>query len=197
MKALTLLLLILAPAAAAHAQKVPGYPEAPGMAVLKNEWGVRTRNASPDQDPLAASREKLARDKIRQDEDTRRAGGTIVGDTPRMSTFRRPPPAPVVEHFFEATVRNTGNKTIRRLIWEYVFFDRETGAEVGYRAFRYESDIKPGKTAKLEGLLPIAPGGAADAARVAKAAQGRYVERIFFRRIEYDDYTTWERARPR
>jgi hypothetical protein len=205
MRILTTLLLALASCGAAAAQTAQPsqtaetvqtvwlYAEAPGMAVVRNSWGVRAHNPAPDQDPLAASREQLARDQIRQDEATRRAGGTVVGESPHMSVWRNTPPKAAAEYFFEAEVKNTGTKTVRRLIWEYVFFDRATGAEVGYRAFRYEQEIKPGRSAKVVGTLPLEPEGVADATKVTKEAQGKYVERIFFRRIEYDDDTTWAR----
>jgi hypothetical protein len=206
MRILTTLLLALASCGAAAAQTArPSptpetvrvtevYPEAPDLAVVRNSWGVRAHNPSVDQDPLAASREQLARDRIRQDDATNRAGGMVVGDTPNMIPIPRPAPKAAAEYFFEAEVKNTGTKTIRRLIWEYVFFDKATGAEVGYRVFRYEREVRPGRSAKVVGTLPLEPEGVADATRVTKEAQGKYVERIFFRRVEYDDDTTWARA---
>jgi hypothetical protein len=193
MKLFTLLLLSLAACAAASAQTGPYYVEAPGVALGGNHWGVRTRNASPDLDPLAASREQLARDQIRRDGATRQSGGMVVGETPRVSPFHRTPPTAAVGYFFESEVKNTGRKRIRTVVWEYIFFDRETGAVADFRAFRSEVNLKPGKSAKIEGWLPLRAAEVARAARTVKESRGKFLERVFISRLEYDDGTGWAR----
>jgi hypothetical protein len=165
--------------------------------VIKHSWHTKVRDRRLDEDPLGPTNETLERERYRRNEELRKAGQTPLEDVPKPKIWRNiTRPEPAVGYFFEATVRNSGVKKIRRLVWEYVFTEPGGGGEVGYRVFESAVKLGPGKSAKVVGIvvrdvLTVAEGKAAEEA--ARRSRGKYTETVSVRRIVYEDGTIWDR----
>jgi hypothetical protein len=103
----------------------------------------------------------------------------------------------------EFTVRNTGAKAVRKIVWHYAFTDPVTGQTVGYRQYKAKVNIKPGTTAKLvarEDRRP--PIGVVDAGEIEDINQTSGADKFPARtqsnkgttidRIEYADGSVWK-----
>jgi hypothetical protein len=102
----------------------------------------------------------------------------------------------------EFTVRNTGTRIVRRIVWHYAFTDPITKKTVGYRQYKARVNIKPGATAKLvarEDRKP--PIGVVDASEIEDINQTPGADKFPARtqsntgttidRIEYEDGSVW------
>ena len=194
MKILNLVFLVFLLAGGVVAQTSLGYPEAPGVAVIKNSWHTKARDRMLEADPLNPSNEHGEKERYRKYQEERNAAVSVPSAIQPPPIWREPTTSrPMVAYFFEATISNTGTKKIRRLIWEYVFLSRRTGREVGYRPFVSQESISPGKSKQLVGIVVAPLANIADGAKAGQETRGRYIERVFIRQIEYDDNTVWQR----
>jgi hypothetical protein len=98
---------------------------------------------------------------------------------------------PLVNYVYEAKINNTGSKTIRKIVWEYVVIDPGTQREVGNHRFTSMVRLHPGKTTQLVGRTLFPPSTVVHA-KTANAA-GQYSERIVIHLIAYDDKSVWKR----
>lgn len=202
MKVLNLALLLFLLTYAVAAQTPQRYAEAPGLAVIKNSWHSKVL-AAPGEDPMEPSLERLNEESAineRQNEIARSGASARPGITYIPGTLKtRPTPrpsSPMVAYIFEATIRNTGTKKIRRIVWEYIFLDEGGTRELGYRAFNSKVNISPGKSVKVAGYTRIYVNDAVEANKLNQAAQqlhGKYMEVISIRYIEYADNSIWKR----
>ena len=99
-----------------------------------------------------------------------------------------------VTYIYEVKVRNTGEKEIRTLIWEYVFFEPGTERELGRRRFVSRESIGPGKTRNLVLRSASSPTGTIDASKAGKKSRDEYSEQVVIQRIEYADGSVWQAA---
>jgi hypothetical protein len=152
MRVLNSILLTIVVAGAVSGQSAQQYPEAPDVKVVKNSSRIRIRNFRQEEDPLNPTLEQGDRDRYRKDEQER-LQGRLPPPGSKSEMMRNYPRRPIVEYFFEATIRNDGTKKIKRVIWEYVFFAHTTGREIGYRAFVNEVSVGQAKSAKVTGYL--------------------------------------------
>lgn len=196
MRFLNLVLLVFLLASGIAAQTSSIYPDAPDVAVINHSWHATARDRRMEADPLGPSSEHRHEENYRKYIEETNAGGSPVDIIDRPEVWRNVPrSAPSVKYVFEATISNTGTKTIRRLIWEYVFLDRTTKREVGYRPFLSQESIRPGQSKKLVGTVFKYPASAAEGAKAIQKMRGTYIEQVFIRSIEYDDNTSWRRPR--
>jgi hypothetical protein len=181
------------------------------LSVLGQKWEKVYRNPALEEDPFAANdqqrenarRQREANRQERELEAARREGSRqqvirANRDTsiPAPSSFPTPEPAgrrsPSTTYVHRAKVRNDGPKTVRAVVWEYVFADPETKEEVGRHRHRSAVRIRPGKIGELTGRSPSPP------ARVVRAAEGEkkeravYSEQVVVRRVEYADGSAWQ-----
>lgn len=87
-------------------------------------------------------------------------------------------------HEVSALFRNTGAKTVKSVVWEYVFFKDTAQTEVKRKhTFRDRKRISPGESLRSKRWLvtPREHGLVYDAARVV--------------RVEYEDGTVWQAAK--
>jgi hypothetical protein len=103
------------------------------------------------------------------------------------------PGRPTVEYIYRAKVNNTGSKAIRKMVWEYVFFDPATQKEVGRRRYENKVNIRPGKSSNVIARSLTPPTGTIDANQVGKQPKDQYSEQIVIQRIEYADGSVWLR----
>lgn len=122
--------------------------------------------------------------------------GTPLGDEPagnRNLPAQTDPGPSSVHYTYKATIRNTGVKTIRAIVWEYSFFDPDTQVEVGRHRFTRNITVRSGKTANLVGHSTKAPTGVVEVKKSGKELQSKYHERVVIQRIDYEDGTFWQR----
>lgn len=204
MKAVNLMLLVVALASGVAAQdstNTPGVLGAPGVEVIKSSWRRVERNLLLEQDPLRVNTQQ-ANLQSAQIAALRENAARANADPPQ-------PPVPIptqgsahgvmlntpwVQYVYELKLRNTGAKTIRRLVWEYVL--PHPDALPQFRSRRYESKttIRPGKTKNLVVRTTSPPLGVIDARQLSKNPQDQSPEQLVIRRIEYADGSVWVRA---
>ena len=198
MKALNLVLLLLVFPAVASAQAASDTEAAPGVAVLQHRWRVEVRNPALDEDPMRANDEqrdlaRVQKNTIRENAIRRRQGQETLPPPSRISPAR-PAGGTSFSYAYEVKVSNTGVKTIRELVWEYVLFDPDTQREVGRHRHTSEASIRPGKNKNLVGHSTQPPANVVDAMKPGEPLRDKYSERVVIQRIEYDDGSVWQRA---
>jgi hypothetical protein len=200
MKPLKLLLLvILSAGSVAAVQTSTNSTDAPGVAVVKSSWRRVVRNPALDEDPTYANREQMAlerarRETMRTNEVRQDLGLERLPMPSRPGVSKLPSGAPSAEYVYEVKLTNTGQKTIRTLVWNFVVIEPQSGREVGQHKFTTLAGLRPGKSKSLSARSSSPPAGVVDASSVGKQARDQYSERIVIERIEYDDNTVWERA---
>lgn len=85
---------------------------------------------------------------------------------------------------YELRIRNSGDKTIKGIRWDYVFSDPETREEIGRRRFYSPLRLRPKQTKKLEGITRSAP-------TPVVSANGSQSERVVIECVVLSDGSTW------
>ncbi|HYJ45837.1 MAG TPA: hypothetical protein VEV81_04415, partial [Pyrinomonadaceae bacterium] len=177
----------------------------PDVAVLQKSWRSEVRYPRVEA-ALSNTSDDVFRPNDEHNEDVRaqkeanrinnarvKQGETVLV---RASPQRLPPPSdttPVTFYIYSLKVRNNGEKTIRSIVWEYIFVDPETLDEVGHHRSLAKVKIGSGKTENLVERSDAPPIGVVDVGKAGKDARNRYTERIVIQRIEYSDGTFWQR----
>ena len=99
-----------------------------------------------------------------------------------------------VAYVYEVKIRNTGEKRIRTLTWEYVFFEPGTELEVGRRRFVSRVNIPPGRTGNVVMRSTSPPTGTFDAAKAGKKSSDQYAEQVVIQSVVYADGSVWQAA---
>jgi hypothetical protein len=208
MKIINSLLLLFLLAGIGSAQAVSNPPEstprdAPGLTVIEKKWSKQVRNPLLEQDPMRASAEALELQRARQQNQRDNSIRASLGLPPLPPPMAGPrtmsgerearPGRPTVEYIYRAKVNNTGSKAIRKMVWEYVFFDPATQKEVGRRRYENKVNIRPGKSSNVIARSLTPPTGTIDANQVGKQPKDQYSEQIVIQRIEYADGSVWLR----
>jgi len=122
--------------------------------------------------------------------------GVMIGDEPvgnRNAPTQVEPGTSSVYYVYKAKVRNTGEKDIRIIRWQYLLSDRATGEIVGSRYFNTPVNLRAGKTGQLIGKSRSTPAKVVDV-NADKDIRGKYLERVIIEAIEYADGQTWHAA---
>jgi hypothetical protein len=167
--------------------------------VLQSKWRIDLYNPALDKDPLAASKEHQQEEhqqqaNVQENENRKRQGepalppvipksGADTGGS-RLTAF----------YIYELKIRNTGQKEIRTLTWEYVFFEPGTTQEVGRLQFVSKVGLRPGTTRNVVVRSKDSPTGTVDATKAGKKPSDQYSEQIVIRSIGYADGSVWSSA---
>lgn len=208
MRVLSLLLLFLLLASIAAAQAPSGQSYAPGIEVLKKTWRMEGRNNSLDVDPLRGAEQLGQWQRTQQEamqENVRRAEKNLpqlpipqgVAADPRSGAQ----PDPIGRRYYgssrgyiyEVKFKNTGLKTIRGLVWEYVLLDPDTKLELGRHSFTSRKSIAPSKSKTLFGRTASRPAAVIRVVKAGNPLPPHYDEQVVIQRIAYDDGSTWSR----
>lgn len=173
-------------------------PSTPFVEVIEQKWSViaiRTGDySSPlNEDPFRANNEtNQAKEDLKQ---TARLNKILIAEG-------KDPVAPPVrmrlpessrsgyassKYLYKAKIKNTSDKTIQTIRWEYVFFEKGTNREVGRQKFFAKVKIHPGGTKNLTGESISPPTGAIDANLVDKKIRDQYSEQVIIQSIEFTD----------
>jgi hypothetical protein len=198
MKVLNLLLMLLLLAGGASAQAVSDRSAASDVAVLQKNWRMQVRNPALDEDPLRINQEQMeiqrAQRAIQRENEIRARQGqpplNLPRGTPSRGAMTEPPS---VEYVYEVKFMNTGQRKIRKLVWEYVFLEPGTEREVSRRQFQSKVSIRPGKTGSVVMRSASPPAGTVNVTQTGKKLREQYAEQIVIQSIEYDDGSVWQR----
>lgn len=120
--------------------------------------------------------------------------GTPIGDEPvgnKNLPAQEDPGSSSLHYVYEATIKNTGEKTIRSVIWQYALFETDTDVPVGTHRFNSAVKIRPGKTAKVVGRSKTPPAKVVRASDKSGKEPEKYSERVVIEEIQFDDGTAW------
>lgn len=199
MKLLRLLLLGLLLAIAASAQNTSTLRSPPEVTVTRVGWHRDVYVPALYDDPMRPNQEQA--DLKREQKAISKANVTRVqqGQAPLplptreiYSSQRDLPPRPSVNYVYEVKVKNTGEKTVKKIVWEYLFIDPETDAQIARHQFTNTFKIRAGKTANLVAYSGSPPTRILEAKEVGKKSLPKYLERVVINRIEYDDDSFWQ-----
>lgn len=196
-----LLMLVLAFAAVANTQ-TPQISDDPPVTVVKHNW-VKER-INWEGDPFGGPVENFD-DVRRRNVDIRRverARGTgNIGEAAKVEREMRaeqvikarPPKPPRYVFLYRTSVKNTVEKTIKEIDWDYIFFDAVTGEELGRRQFTSVENIGPGKTRELSFTLSKPPAQRISVYALEKKEREGLVEKVVIGRVQFADGTSWKR----
>jgi hypothetical protein len=195
--------LFLCSTVAPLAQSPAAPPQgAPDVTVIKHSWSKERINWEGN--PFGGTVESFD-DMRRRIADQRRLerarSGGVPGEAGKIEREMRseqviksrPPAPPRYAFLYKASVRNTGEKTIREIDWDYAFFDVATGQEMGRCEFTTAEKISPGKQKELTVFSPSPPSRTISVDKLDKRERDTLSERIVIMRILYDDGTVWQR----
>lgn len=196
------MLLSLLPAAAVCLAQTPA--ESPsGVLVVRHSWSKE--RLGWERDPFGGPVEGFDDTRRRRADERRlaraRAGGN-PGEADRIEREMRAeqviksrqttPPRYVF--LYKIALRNNGSKPIKEFDWDYVFFDRATGRELGRRQFTGVEKISPGKRRELSFLISSPPTLMISVHALDKKEREGLREEVVLVRVLYDDGTVWEAA---
>ena len=196
-----LLLILLAVSAAAQ---IPSGTSAPDVTVTKISWHrVDSSNPKLGEMPISASPDYAARmavntARINENRSLRDSGGSPP--PPMLISLPAIPDSPPIVRpwsgfVYEFTVKNTGTKTIRQMVFDHVFFDDTftgPGLQRTVRRRQYKSKVKirPGMTAKIVVRSSLPPIGTVK----AQSPADQSAEQMVINRIKYADGSEWQRG---
>jgi hypothetical protein len=94
---------------------------------------------------------------------------------------------------YKATVKNSSNKAIKSIDWDYIFLDRDTETEIGRQQFTSEEKISPGKTKELTITITKPPTQTISLTALNNNERGTLNGQVVLMRIDYADGTSWQR----
>ena len=168
----------------------------PSVIVVSQKWRLEIRNPRIEEDPFKSVNEQQElenrrKEVERQNEALRERGmPTINPPVPVLDTNERSPRI-TSTYIYELKVRNGGRVGIRKIVWEYVFYDLNTKEEVGRRRFESQVNIAPRRTGNATARSALPPTGTIDASRAGKKDRDEYKEAIVILGVEYADSTRW------
>lgn len=167
----------------------------PDVTVIQKKWRIDVRNPALEKDPVQAMQDREREDRRRRDNE--RLNDMMVergmpSQTTQVSGNRDTGPSGItVLYVYEVKLRNEGAKEIRKIMWDYVFFEPGTETEVGRRRFISKADIRPRGTKDVVARAAAPPAATINAKTAGKKPQDQYSERVVIQRVEYADGSVW------
>ena len=192
----TILLVLFALCVSAQSPSSKTPP--PDLTILEKKWGIDVRNPALERDPVQEmqdrdfqERQRIAQQRTNEVLSERGMPAQTSGvPTARQTTSS----GKTVLYVYEVKLRNTGAQGIRKVTWDYVFFEQGTETELGRRRFISKVNISPGGTTNVIVRAAVSPTGIIDARNAGKKPKDMYSEQIVIQRIEYADGTAWRPA---
>ncbi len=200
MRAFVLSLLFLCFAAPVLAQSTTG-TSSPDVTVVKYSWSKERINWEGD--PFGGPVENFDDMRRRRVDERRveraRSSGN-VGEAARVEREMRaeqviksrPPAPPRYTFVYRVSVKNTSDKTIKELDWDYIFRDAVTGEELSRRQFTSVNNISPGKSKELSFTLNRPPTQRISVYALDKKERDGLTEEVAIVRVLYSDGSVWE-----
>ena len=93
---------------------------------------------------------------------------------------------------YKATIKNSGDKVIKSVDWDYVFLERGSENEIGRQQFTSVEKISPGKTKELVVTITKPPTKTISLTALNNNERGTLDGRVILVRIDYADGTSWQ-----
>jgi hypothetical protein len=172
---------------------------APRAEVVEKKWYMEVNNPAFEKSPFGAVEE--VRQTTRNQRAIRRQNEIRArrGLPPLRTPARAPQPetengkSPNI-YTYKVKIKNTGEKAIQTLVWDYVFFEAGTEKEVGRLQFLNKTKISPGKTKELSVSSLYPPAETISAAAAGRKTRDQYSEQVIIQSIEYSDGSVWQAA---
>lgn len=198
MQFLNLLLLLTIPLLHTVPQDPATVQSPADLRIEKKSWTKSYPPVGGDRDPFAPNdmvREQVLAAREAQVVNRQRIASSEPLMKPRnvqINTSSLPNFKPGQAYYsYSVTLKNTGTKTVKTVLWAYVFTDTVLQEQVGRTVSENRIKLRPGKTVEMVGY------SSNPAVQVinAKSAGTRnpIKEAIEILRIEYEDGTFWER----
>jgi hypothetical protein len=196
-KAVHLGFIIILATTAGVAQNSQRSSEPQDLIVLKIKWDREFHSPGRNSRPLQVNEdhERLVRAQkgvIERNDELTSQNQSVIHRLPG------PMPVPVARrgtptYVYRAKVKNNGAKTIKTIVWEYVFIDPNTGEEVGNKKTTSSVKLAPGKSRELISRFASKPTHVVSVDQSSKKLRDQLTEAVIIRRIEYADGSVWER----
>lgn len=182
------------------AQTTPNKSVEPELTIIQKKWRVDVRNPQLEKDPIQAMNDREVAE--RQRKDAERTNDMLVERGMPSQTSQVPGAIRetgrsgiTVLYVYEVKLRNTGAKGIRKIMWDYVFFERGTETEVGRRRFVSKVNISPRSTSNVVARAAAPPASTVNARTAGKKPEEQYSEQVVIQRVEYADGSVWRLLR--
>ncbi|MDQ3665512.1 MAG: hypothetical protein M3410_02740 [Acidobacteriota bacterium] len=204
MKSISLLLSILVVTIASNAQTpAPSLGGAPDLQVVKFSWSKERINWA--QNPFGGPNENFHEMQFRARAE-RRASDAKRANSPDASKLEKDARAdaaivqaerqrkgpPRYTFLYRTSIKNSSEKTVKEIDWDYVFLDAVTGEEMGRRQFTSVETIGPGKSKELSFMLPAAPTQRISVYALDKKETVGFREQVIIVRVKYSDGSGWQ-----
>ncbi len=203
MKIVVLMLWVACGGISASAQSGPGSTDSPSLAVVKFSWTKERINWQ--QDPFSGPIENFDEMRVRARNEKRIADAKRGGSGAEVSRAEKDARTDAVltaqihknkpgryQFLYRVHVRNSGDKTIKSVDWDYVFFDVNNQNEMGRRQFRSEEKIAPGKAKELKFFITTPPTKTVSIHSLDKNERTNLGEAVVIVRVEYSDGSIWQ-----
>jgi hypothetical protein len=201
MQFLNLLLLLTIPLLIPTIQDSATANAPSDLRIEKKSWTKSYPPVGGDRDPFAPNdlmRERVLAARDAQIVNRQRIANAEPIEKPRnvqINTSSLPNFKPGQAYYsYSVTLKNTGTKTVKTVLWAYVFTDTVLQELVGRTVSENEVKLRPGKSVEVVGY------SSNHAVQVvnAKSAGTRnpIKEEVLILRIDYEDGTFWERPTP-
>jgi hypothetical protein len=196
MKSLNMVMIGVCLAAVAIAQEIPPASVPADIEVVKKSWRREVINLALGVDPNKVHdeyREAVRAQKQADEYNKKKPAGepAVRPKSPTPKPNQLPPSGLIERFYYQAKIKNIGAKTIKSVVWEYVFFDPETRAELSRFQCTDKLKLGPGKSAELLMNSPTPPYSVIDV-RKADKGQQQFIEQFVITRIEYSDGSIWQ-----
>ena len=203
MKAILLANLLLLGAVASYAQTPTARVDTGAVQVVKFNWSKERINW--EQNPFGGPNENFHEMQFRARAE-RRASDAKHTNSPEASKFekdartdaaiiqaeRQKKGPPRYAFLYKTSIKNSSEKTIKEIDWDYVFLDAVTGQELGRRQFTSVETIGPGKSKELSVTLTAPPSQHISVYALDKKERTGLVEQVIIIRAKYSDGSVWQ-----
>lgn len=203
MKILVLMFCVLCGGVVASAQSGYGLTDSPDLAIVKFSWSKERINWQ--QDPFSGPIENFDEMRVRSRNEKRIADakrGGIGAELTKAQQDARTDAALTAQihknkpgryqFLYSVQVRNSGDKVIKAVDWDYVFFDLNNQSELGRRQFRTVEKIAPGKSKELKSIIRTPPTQTVSIHALDKNDRANLGEAVVIVRVEYLDGSIWQ-----
>ena len=183
------------------AQEALGNPVESPAVVIKFGWEKERLRPIPSMAPLASQDELVQQSRREQQlsvaRNTQQKGATSRLETQTTNHQQAKIKAQQTElprdgYRYKVTLRNTGEKTIKSIDWDYYFVDPNTNEELSRHQFTSDETIKPGKSKELIVLYLKPPVKTVDARSLKKSEKSAFAGRVVVARLQFSDGTVWQ-----
>jgi len=203
MKAIFLPLSLLVVALVSNAQTPAKLVGAPEVEVVKFSWSKERVNW--EQNPFGGPNENFHEMQFRaraekRASDARRANSPDASklekdartDAAIIQAERQKKGPPRYTFLYKTSIKNTSEKTIKEIDWDYAFLDAATGEELGRRQFTSVQTIGPGKSKELSVMLSAPPTQRISVYSLDKRESIGFVEQVVIVGVRYSNGTIWQ-----